>query len=84
MTQDEIIRIAGKAFETPGTEPAYRNGFYTVTPDELEHIAALVAAAEREACAKLCGDLADSPENSEQYRMGANYCRERILARGNT
>ena len=84
MTQDEIIRIAGKAFETPGTEPAYRNGFYTVTPDELEHFAALVAAAEREACAKLCGDLADSPENSEHYRMGANYCRERILARGNT
>ena len=38
--------------------------------------------AEREACAKVCGELADSPANSEQYRMGANWARELIRARG--
>jgi len=38
---------------------------------------------EREACAKVCGELADNPKNSEQYRMGANWARERIRARSN-
>jgi hypothetical protein len=54
-----IIEMAGKAFETPGVEPAFRNGFWTVTSEELERFAALVAAAEREACAVI-GDSMDS------------------------
>jgi hypothetical protein len=49
-----IIEMAGKAFETPGVEPAFRNGFWTVTSEELERFAALVRADEREACAKVC------------------------------
>ena len=44
-----IIEMAGKAFETPGVEPAFRNGFWTVTSEELERFAALVRADEREA-----------------------------------
>lgn len=79
MNQDEIIRMARDA----GCD--VQDGYVAYCDiDDLKTFAALVAAAEREACAKLCGDLADSPENSEHYRMGANYCRERILARGNT
>ena len=39
-----IIEMAGKAFETPGVEPAFRNGFWTVTSEELERFAALVLA----------------------------------------
>jgi len=54
-----IIEMAGKAFETPGVEPAFRNGFWTVTSEELERFAALVRADEREACA-LIGDSMDS------------------------
>lgn len=54
MTQDEITRIADMAFDTTGTVPAFSNGFYTVTPEELQRFAALVAdsaaAKEREAC----------------------------------
>ena len=56
-----IIEMAGKAFETPGVEPAFRNGFWTVTSEELERFAALVRAdereVEREACAKVCEEL---------------------------
>ena len=56
-----IIEMAGKAFETPGVEPAFRNGFWTVTSEELEAFAALVRAEaqaeEREACAKVAGWL---------------------------
>ena len=42
------IEMAGKAFETPGIEPAFRNGFWTVTSEELERFAELVRADERE------------------------------------
>lgn len=83
MNQDEIIRTAREA----GCD--VQDGYVAYCDiDDLKTFAEMVAASakaeEREACAKLCGDLADSPENSEQYRWGANYCRERILARGNT
>ncbi len=50
----DIARLADLAFDTPGiVVPAFSNGFYTVTPDELQRFAVLVAAAEREACALL-------------------------------
>jgi hypothetical protein len=70
-----IIEMAGKAFETPGVEPAFRNGFWTVTSEELERFAALVAAAEREACA-LIGDSMDPLQDGAIGRA--------IRARGNT
>ena len=44
-----IIEMAEKAFETPGVEPAFRNGFWTVTSEELERFAELVRADERDA-----------------------------------
>ena len=37
------------------TKTAY--GLYAFTHKDLEHFAALVAAAEREACAKVCDDM---------------------------
>jgi hypothetical protein len=60
-----IIEMAGKAFETPGVEPAFRNGFWTVTSEELERFAALVRADEREECAKVCEDQADDGSEGE-------------------
>lgn len=62
-----IIEMAGKAFETPGVEPAFRNGFWTVTSEELEVFAALVRADEREACAKLA-DLAEPYQAADLIR----------------
>jgi hypothetical protein len=44
-----VIEMAGQAFETPGTEPAFRNGFWTVTQEELERFAELVCADTRNA-----------------------------------
>jgi hemerythrin-like domain-containing protein len=48
---------------------------------KFEALALLVREDEREACAKMCEELASNPENNEQYRMGANWARERIRAR---
>ena len=61
MTKDEIIRMAREA----GFEEGYGNHLFPpgdyreeVVPvtDEIIRFAALVAAAEREACAKVCED----------------------------
>lgn len=39
--------------------------------------------AEREACAKVCDELAND-ENTDEYINGADWCAVRIRARGNT
>jgi hypothetical protein len=70
-----IIEMAGKAFETPGVEPAFRNGFWTVTSEELERFAEIVRADEREACAKVCED---------HFSSDGDWCAKVIRARGNT
>lgn len=55
MTRDEIKRMAQEA-GIKGPAPA-RQGFKMyANPQRLERFAALVAAAEREACAKVCED----------------------------
>jgi Cys-tRNA synthase (O-phospho-L-seryl-tRNA:Cys-tRNA synthase) len=55
MTKDDIIRLAREAdFEVLGTELAFENFYCT---KELFHFAELVAAEEREACAKVCEQL---------------------------
>jgi len=71
MTPDEIMELANSCA-----------GWHWMDEAHIQRFAALVVAAEREACAKVCGELADSPANSEQYRMGANWARELIRARG--
>ena len=51
--------------------------------DRLEQFVALVRADEREACAKLCDELAND-ENTDEYINGADWCSVRIRARGTT
>ena len=51
MTRDDIIRMAREAGFVD--ESFCRWGAYS---DDIERFAALVAAAEREACAKVCDD----------------------------
>jgi hypothetical protein len=57
MTQEDIIRMAREAGLTPiygaCDEPGVRCA-YEDWDEELERFAALVAAAEREACADIC------------------------------
>ena len=66
MNRDDIIRMAREAnCTTPGQVLQF-------TIEELERFAAFVAAAEREACAKVC----------EAYKFAP--AAEAIRARGNT
>ena len=66
MTRDEIIRLAKEAgFHDPapadgymGLAFDYRDG--TDSGASLERFAALVAAAEREACVKVCDERAEA------------------------
>jgi hypothetical protein len=74
MTRDDIIRIAeesGVLWTTP-------HGVLIWCPDELERFVALVAAAEREACAKACESLLDEGEDS----YVVNRCLVVIRVRG--
>ena len=57
MNRKDIIRMAREAgFEYSGAELSWES---VICTEELERFAALVASAEREACAKLCDDLDD-------------------------
>jgi len=85
MDKKDIIRMAREA----GLDPDLWN--YT---DAFERFAALVAAAEREACAKVCEDEAsrakwnwgnDLPQNQPFWNGGeqlASSCAAAIRARG--
>ena len=90
MKQDEIIDMAKEARLylpywneecNPKTDPP--SGWTMVSPLVflLEHFAKLVAAKEREACAKVCDELVNE-ENSSDYQNAANWCLVRIKARG--
>jgi len=74
MTQDEIIRMAVEC-QLLTTSP--RDGLYA---QALEAFAKLVAAKEREACAKLCGDLVLS--HPGRADLTADQCAAAIRARG--
>ena len=80
MTQDEIIEMARQAGMVQDGDmwfsPSYEN--YDVDQAHLEAFAKLVAAKEREACAKVCADLMDSPE----LIGDCHICVEAIRARG--
>ena len=68
MTRDDIIRMAREA--------AFYDGEIGRAEDSFVHFAALVAAAEREACAKVCDAL-----HYEVDAYGAQ-CAAAIRARG--
>jgi hypothetical protein len=73
VDRDDIIKMAQKAgFATSWTEAA---------GEALERFAALVAAHEREACAKLCEERQEVFQ--KYYTKGlAAMCAEAIRARG--
>jgi hypothetical protein len=87
MTRDDIIRMSQEAgFEIEKT-------LYGPVPcvdgrgidDRLERFAALVAAHEREACAKLCEGLRPSkPEYDQRFNDGCTLSAAAIRARGET
>ena len=85
MNREDIIRMAREAgFIVSETSRKYQpkciDFTHYLVDDLLERFAAIVAAAEREACAKECEHTA--------VRMGsewmAHHCAEAIRARSNT
>ena len=77
MTQDEIIRFAIQCrLVTTGN----RDGLYM---DALTEFAKLVAAKEREACAKVCDDKHDTWrwDNEPDSASGPRDCAAAIRAR---
>lgn len=73
MTRDEIIRMAREA----GLDPDLWN--YT---DAFERFAALVASAEREACAKVCETFDQREAFNDEDMAVADACATAIRARG--
>ena len=71
MNQDEIIRMAKEA--SGGTT------WWPLKSDILQRFAAMVAAKEREACAKVCDARYMGDNNRED--MEAKRCAEAIRAR---
>ncbi len=72
LNRDELVCLAEKAgIEIDGEDRNFAFDYGTYN-DQIEKFAALVAAAEREACAKICDSFADDPV----------YCGNLIRARG--
>jgi hypothetical protein len=85
MTRDDIIRLAREA--SGESDYDFPNIF------SLERFAALVAAAEREACAKVCEEQIKSymskkyttdPLGGFRERFAAGQCAAAIRVRGET
>jgi hypothetical protein len=75
MTREEIIRLAEQAGNGEVRDPFTTHMFFV---DELERFVALVAAAEREACARICRDLG----RGHNVAFAEFDCVEAIRARG--
>ena len=77
MDRQDIIRMAREAGCKPFRSPEHWDDVQVfATPDVLERFAALVAAHEREECAKVCEDM------DHNGVMIAADCAEAIRARG--
>ena len=70
MDREEIIRMARNEY-----------GIYAFTAESLAEFATIIAAAEREACAKVCDVLAVHPEYASDITKVA---AQAIRARGNS
>jgi effector-binding domain-containing protein len=92
MTKDDIIRMAREAGlhrqqHNLMSNPVQYRYSYDGYEENLEAFAALVAAAEREACAKVCEDIFNDPKgnNGDDYYYTRPYleCADAIRERGN-
>lgn len=83
MTRDEIIRMAREAGysirQFDGVDEVMDGDNYHIQTDEVEKFAALIAAAEREACAEICDRF-----QARDVGMQPAECAGAIRARGNT
>lgn len=78
MNWDDIIRMMREAHLDVYGLGKDREKFVSV----VERFAALVAAAEREACAKVCVEQAKVVSNQANGKTVALHCAHHIRARG--
>ena len=83
MNRDDIIRMAREACDQAPRED-WNSTAWVFGDESLEHFANLVAAAEREACAKLCINIEQSEPLSDRigWEHGTVDCHAAIRARG--
>ena len=89
MDREDIIRMAREAgFQVYETDVWITDGWWL---EELERFAALVAAAERRACVKVCEEVESRAEElwdkfaypeDQGMASGARQCTNAIRARG--
>lgn len=89
MTRDDIIRMAQEAGLTSVIDAhhkEYGSGAFDLSLyEEVTRFAALVAAAEREACAKVCDRMEKESDGVECCKWPTPAdCAAAIRARGNT
>ena len=84
MTQDEIIEMAIQSQLAFDSEeyPEIWQTYMNVGKQEIEAFANLVAAKEREACAKVCEELEAKDESFYCEFSRASDCATAIRARG--
>jgi hypothetical protein len=90
MTQDEVIEMARHIADTFGTRMCDENNdthgeeLYAMGMDDIVETIKLVAAKEREACAKVCDDKHDTWrwDNEPDSASGPRDCAAAIRARG--
>jgi hypothetical protein len=82
MNREDIIRAMRSACDKDKVN-AWKNNFWTITQEELERFAYLVAAKEREACAKVCEDNADCCNLGSPIYTILSSNAAAIRARGN-
>ncbi len=75
MNREEIIRMAREAGFRDTTSPIVALG---VSWEQVQRFAALVAAHEREACARVCEDIDTEYEGQDVL---ATWCAAAIRAR---
>jgi hypothetical protein len=83
MTRDETIKLAEEAGWRVDSEGEILEGDgWHIQTDIVERFAELVAAAEREACAKVCDDMSGPIEIYNPAYVHYIGCAEAIRARG--
>ena len=95
MTHEDIIRMAREAADPDAVDPLCGSDWgdlITLDLDEMVRFAALVAAHEREACARLCDEIETQSHalwkrtydpDAQGRSTGAADCADAIRARSN-
>lgn len=82
IDRETILRLANAACDKDKV-PAFQNGFWTITQDELERFAHLIAAEQKERDARICDELAkkwkpDAERCYTQDDLCASACADAI------